>query len=209
MIFTKLLLSIALTTFSPFSAWADDTCAECKDKKMQGLPSVPNSAELSAISSVAASDRKPDFYDTTQEYCLKFGQQTANTVGYYLKTELQNAPYYSIEDYFQRAGCRVRGYGGDVKAPLLHMIVDYPESRHDFAEIVYIYYTKRRKNKDLWIKAINAKNTEGETLLDYIEFRLRSGTFHHESTLNAAKSIQKYICENGGVYSKYSDKKCP
>lgn len=198
MTFRKSLLGFLLSTLSASHSLADDTCLECKN-------TTPNVDVLVDSS----SSRKPDFDDTTQEYCLKFGQKNANTVGYYLKTELQNAPYYSIEDYFQRAGCRVRGYGGDVKAPLIHMVADYPESRHDFAEIVYIYYTKRRKSPDLWLKAVNAKNTEGETLLDYIELKIRSGRYSNEGTFNAAKSIQKFACEHGGVYSKYSDKQCP
>jgi len=164
---------------------------------------------LENTSSNATSSDKPDFLDTSNRYCMEFGQQSESTVIYYLKTELEKASYYSVEDYFQRAGCRIEGYGGDVKAPLLHMVVDYPESRQNFAEKVFAYYHKRRKSHDLWLKAINAKNTEGETLLDYLEFRLQSNAYLSEGTLSGAKSIRKYICENGGVYSKYSDKKCP
>jgi len=198
MTFRKSLLGFLLSTLIASHSLADDTCLECKN-------TTPNPDVLTN----SASGYKPDFDDTTWMYCSVFGQKTANTVGYYLKTELQNAPYYSIEDYFQRAGCRVEEYGGDVKAPLLHMVADYPVSRHDFAEIVYIYYTKRRKSPDLWLKAVNAKNTKGETLLDYIELKIRSGRYSVESVLNAAKSIQKFACEHGGVYSKYSDQKCP
>lgn len=203
--FSKLLLSVFLTTFVSFELWADDTCAECKNKNMEGMPKVPNSDVLNAIS----SNYKLTFEDTSNRYCMELGQQSESTVNYYLKTELEKASYYSVEDYFQRPGCRVAGYGGNVLAPLLHIVVDFPESRNKFAEKVYNYYHKRRKNPELWLKAINAKNTEGETLLDYIEFRVQSKAYHNEGTLNAVLSIQKYICENGGVYSKYSNKKCP
>ena len=201
MTLSKLCASFLLAMLMTSNALADDTCLNCN--------TTPNSAMLENTSSNATSSHKPDFEDTSNRYCVEFGQQSESTVNYYLKTELEKASYYSIEDYFQRAGCRIQGYGGDVKAPLLHMVVDYPESRQNFAEEVFNYYHKRRKSHDLWLKAINAKNTEGETLLDYLEFRLQSNAYRNEGTLSAAKSIRKYICENGGVYSKYADKKCP
>ena len=149
---------------------------------------------LENTSSNATSSYKPDFDDTTRKYCMEFGQQSESTVFYYLKTELEKATYYSVEDYFQRAGCRIEGYGGDV--PLLHMVVDYPSYRQNFAEKVFNYYHKRRKSHDLWLKAINAKNTKGQTLLDYLESQLQANAYRNEGTLNAAKSIGKYICEN-------------
>ena len=201
MTLSKLCVSFLLAILMTSNALADDTCLDCN--------TTPNSAMLENTSSNATSSHKPDFEDTSNRYCVEFGQQSESTVNYYLKTELEKASYYSIEDYFQRAGCRIEGYGGDVKAPLLHMVVDYPESRQRFAEMVFNYYHKRRKSHDLWLKAINAKNTKGQTLLDYLEFRLQSNAYLSEGTLSGAKSIRKYICENGGVYSKYADKKCP
>ena len=201
MTLSKLCVSFLLAILMTSNALADDTCLDCN--------TTPNSAMLENTSSNATSSHKPDFEDTSNRYCVEFGQQSESTVNYYLKTELEKATYYSVEDYFQRAGCRIEGYGGDVKAPLLHMVVDYPSYRQNFAEKVFNYYHKRRKSHDLWLKAINAKNTKGQTLLDYLESQLQANAYRNEGTLNAAKSIGKYICENGGVYSKYADKKCP
>jgi hypothetical protein len=59
--FSKLLLSLFLTTFVSSELWADDTCAECKNKNMEGMPKVPNSDVLNAISSTATSNYQARF----------------------------------------------------------------------------------------------------------------------------------------------------
>ena len=183
MTLSKLCVSFLLAILMTSNALADDTCLDCN--------TTPNSAMLENTSSNATSSHKPDFEDTSNRYCVEFGQQSESTVNYYLKTELENASYYSIEDYFQRAGCRIEGYGGDVKAPLLHMVVDYPESRQNFAEEVFNYYHKRRKSHDLWLKAINAKNTKGQTLLDYLESQLQANAYRNEGTFKCSKKYWK------------------
>jgi hypothetical protein len=205
-----LLSSLVLSTFTS-TIYAAENCEHCGPKKVQGMPEVIDSKLMNALAKVSpasTSETKRPFEDTAVYFCMKFGQIERNQVAGYLTREFEDAQY-SIDDYFQKPGCQTDGYSETVKSPMLHMVIDLPESRREFAEVVFKYYTIKRKNPELWLKAVNAKNTKGETLLDYIEDKISAHSFLNEGTQGAADGIREFICSHGGVYATHKEKKCP
>lgn len=55
---------------------------------------------------------------------------------------------------------------------------------------------------------VNAKNTNGETLLDYIETRKQEPNYARIMKDDLDKIIS-FACSHGAVYSAYPNKKCP
>ena len=60
----------------------------------------------------------------------------------------------------------------------------------------------------IFIDAVNAKNTAGMTLLDYIHFNLKKGVFATADSKIQVGKVRKCVCEHGGVYSKYPEQRC-
>jgi hypothetical protein len=122
--------------------------------------------------------------------------------------EMDNSAY-PTDDYLQKPLCQSEFYGSDIKSPMLQIMIDKPVTREGFTEVIYKYYTIKRKDESQWLKAVNAKNDKGETFLDYIESRIKSGYFSTSETLTAVTNVRNFICSKGAVYSLYKDKKCP
>ncbi|WP_343582803.1 hypothetical protein [Herbaspirillum sp.] len=171
-------------------------CRECG--------AVIGSAELA---SYAPSDTRAPFSSYQDGYCMKFTYIVRNQVAGFLK-ELEEETPYPIDDYFQTAGCRQKGWGGDVLSPMMHLIGDDPAGRVEFAEVIYKYYTIKRKDPQLWLAAVNARNTLGETVLDYLDHLVAIQSFYAPESKNAVAQITAFLCAKGGVYAKYG-KKCP
>jgi hypothetical protein len=56
---------------------------------------------------------------------------------------------------------------------------------------------------------INAKNTRGETYLDYIETMSERHLFTTPESMECVNKLVVFACKTGGVYSKYPAKTCP
>jgi hypothetical protein len=212
MVFRHFLLSGLLLSIFSAHAFADDVCIHCTDKKMQGLPDINNKL-LNVISKVAQPAPPPEdagkkipFSSYQDGYCMKFTYLVRNQVAGFTK-ELEESPF-PIDDYFQKSGCRQKSWGGDVLSPMLHLIADDPAGRVEFADVIYKYYTIKRKDQAAWLKAVNAKNTVGETVLDYLDHCVQIGNFFADESKAAVTQIINSLCAKGAVYSKYN-KKCP
>ena len=115
--------------------------------------------------------------------------------------------YYPVDDYFQIAGCKSTMTEGGVKSPMLHLTADAPCSRADYPKIVYEYYKYTREQPELWEKVVNAKNTSGETYLDYIETLTRNNEFTKNK--GCVDRLIAFVCETKvAIYSKYNNS-CP
>lgn len=158
------------------------------------------------INKKVSMDGVGSFEDSQLGYCIKYTQIEKNFVLSLLK-EMEASPY-SLEDYIQIPGCLNQGYSRAVKSPMLHLSADSPGKSGDAIEIIYKYYTMKRKQPELWLKAINAKNTEGETFLDYVEMLKRKNRYFGEETQNKIQHIITFACSKGAVYAVYKDKTC-
>ena len=91
---------------------------------------------------------------------------------------------------------------------MTHYIAENPESRGEFLYRIWLYYNKGRKQPELFVKVLNAKNTKGETILDYIESIRLKGYNKHPGLQEPIRKLISFICTNGGVYEAYKEKTC-
>jgi hypothetical protein len=96
-----------------------------------------------------------------------------------------------------------------VKSPLLHYIAEAPETREEFLDNIWLYYLYRKKQPDFFSVAVNATNTKGETLLDYLESLKQRGINSQEGQQEPLKNIIEFACAHGGIYALNKIKKCP
>lgn len=142
-------------------------------------------------------------------FCRTFTHIVRNQLGRFI-TDLEESTPFSIDDLLQQPGCEQEGYNSDrVKSPVLHLTADDPWLRIEFLQLFHKYYNVKRKNNDLWLAAVNAKNTEGETMLDYFEHQQSKWYKDSESYKKAAQEIIDFACSKGAVYVKYNYKRCP
>jgi len=147
---------------------------------------------------------KEDYRDI---FCHRFSQIDANLVGYTLK-EIE-ATTYSVEEILNAPTCQPEGYSAAVKSPMSHIIADDVSKRVGWLESFWLYYSKKRKDPSKFLDFINAKNTEGETLLDYLETMISRGEYPSEGSKASIVKIINSACSHGAIYSKYTNKKCP
>lgn len=167
-------------------------------------------AELATTESEDAQRQESDgskFTDYMEKYCLKFRQIPQQLIGIMIK-DMENTPY-KVDDYFLVPQCQPDGYSDAVKSPLLHIVADDPNAREKFLSNIFAYYSKKRKDPTPFIKALNAKNTKGETLLDYIESLRTNGINDSPEQMVVMSKIVQFACAHGASYSARSDKTCP
>jgi hypothetical protein len=152
----------------------------------------------------ADENSQEDYQDI---FCMKFSQIEGNSVGLTIK-EAEATPF-PVDDYFKKPACQPEGYSPSVKAPLAHIIADSPSKRVGFLESFWLYYSKKRKDPSRFFDFVNAKNTKGETLLDYIESMNKEGNYLSEGSQASIVKIISFACSHGAIYSVYPDKKCP
>ena len=140
-------------------------------------------------------------------FCKEFAQIEGNFVGFTIKE--MEATSYSVEDFFKTPACQPEGYSNIVKSPIAHIIADDPSKRVGFLDSIWLYYSKKRKDPSKFVDIVNAKNTEGETLLDYLESMRVKGKYTVEGSKASVAQIISVACSHGAIYSVYTDRKCP
>jgi len=154
----------------------------------------------------APAEEKMSKEDVQSMYCYKFDQIEKNSIALTLKAIEETS--YSVEEVLNTPLCQPANYSAAVKSPVSHVIADDPSKRVEFLDIFWLYYSKKRKDPAKFAEFVNAKNTEGETLLDYIETRMKEPIYARIMKENISKIIST-ACAHGAVYSFYADKKCP
>lgn len=140
-------------------------------------------------------------------YCMKFANIEWQSIASTIK-EMEATPY-PVDSYFLTASCQPAGYSEVVKSPISHIIADDPSKRENFLNIIWLYYSKKRNDPAKFVDMVNAKNTEGETLLDYIETMSRNGIYLSDGSKASVAKIISVACSHGAVYSAFPEKKCP
>lgn len=198
-----------LMLISMASLHAGENCVNCGPKEPVGLPS--NGKELSVLEKIAnkvqSSSDQAAQDDYMSKYCMKFKQIAQQGVGLMIK-EMEATPY-PVDEYFNSASCQPDGYSNAIKSPIIHIIADDPNAKEESLKNVWAYYSKKRKKPEIFTEALNSKNTKGETLLDYIETLQVKGITSHPDQQEPIRNIIKFVCEHGGKYSAYKNKKCP
>lgn len=182
-------------------------CVGCVPKVAYGSP-VTNNKGLENIVKVAKSTQtSDDFVHGLTAFCITF-EQLEGVYDFKKKlTEPMKKSSYSIDKYWQEAGCQLRRMGA-TESPIVHLVAENAVDRKEYLEALYKYYNNERKDRDLWLKAVNAKNTRGQTLLDYIEYMRKNNLFINEEK-PAVNELIVFLCDNGAVFSENKNIKCP
>ena len=70
-------------------------------------------------------------------------------------------------------------------------------------------YFKEKRYDGLFTRMLNAKNTQGHTSLDYVQYLLENRLYIRQEVPIIGEYIS-YLCSYGAVYSVYSGSKaCP
>lgn len=144
----------------------------------------------------------PPINQYAEKYCLIFSVIEKEFVGSTIR-HMEKEPY-PMEEILSIPVCWPEGYNPMVvKSPIGHIIADDPSKRVEFLKTFWLYYTKKRKQPELFMAVVNAKNTEGETLLDYIETQMQEPNYARIMKDDLAQIISD-ACSHGGVYSRYA-----
>lgn len=113
--------------------------------------------------------------------------------------------FNKVDNYFFMIECSPKGYNQNIgiKAPMIHLIADMPEKRHDYLEAIFDMYEYAGEGAKL-TQILNLKSTENETFLDYLFYeRKKFGPGMPQASEKAYEKVFKYACEKGGEFSKY------
>ena len=166
------------------------------------------SSAASASGQIGERREISDLEDHVNKYCNMFLQIPYGSIASTMK-EMETTQF-PLSVYFSSAVCQSERYSPNVRSPLLHIIVDNPNSREKFLEYIYKYFLLIKRQPGEFTKAVNATNTKGETLLDYIEtLKATKGTNYPEQLVVFQKFIRQ-VCSQGGRYVRYSsgDERC-
>ena len=163
--------------------------------------------EVKTISVVDVPTSGPgSFANMVELYCMKYALIEWQHIITILR-EMEATPY-PLDSYFQTAACQPDGYGDDVKSPIAHVVADDTCKREKFLNMMWLYYTKKRNDPTKFTEILNARNTRGETLLDYLESQ-RVRDKYNEELQESADKIIAFACSHGAKYSTYPNKTCP
>ncbi len=201
-IFNILFLSLLFTLTSSASFAKDcDTCTKPQ------VASEMSDADLEKLSEKLEAAGGASFETKLEAACTNFKQIEVHEVRGFID-DWSETPY-PIDAYFQHAVCITNKKKVGIKSPIMHLIADGPCDRGGFPQVIHKYYTVKRKNPELWKKAVNAKNTDGETLLDYLETLLRNDSYAKGEGVKCAIDVASFLCSTGAKYSKFaSEKSC-
>ena len=141
------------------------------------------------------------------DYCLQFEMIPKEMVTTLIKKMLTTP--ISPEQFLTEPVCLTGIYNENVRMPMLHFIAEDPITREDFLRLISLYYEKKAKQPEVFKRVVNAKNTKGDTLLDYLEILRLRNKYRFDTQKVALKNVIKILCDNGAVYATTKDKTCP
>jgi hypothetical protein len=183
----------------------DKDCVDCGLKEAPGAP-LSGNKNIDGIAKVITQEGTSFDYLLTS-YCMAFKQVRNNYQFKKQLTESMQATKYSIDAFWQKAGCIPNKIGG-TQSPIVHLAAENATDRLPFLLALYKYYSKERGDTGLWVKAINAKNSRGHTFLDYINY-LKETSQIRDGQKSAMNELIALVCSTGGVFSSQKNGSCP
>lgn len=194
-------LALILSTLISFHLFAEENCVHCPKRKVDGMPTPANIATIASV--VNKAELPADFDSKVNAWCSDYKNMPPQDT-LFLAKEIE-ASKYPFAEVIKHPNCEPSKIGGKNKITMLQLSVEQPIDRFQSLETMYKFCVKKLKNEKIFIDAVNALNTAGMTLLDYIEFVVGNGGSVLKESLD---KIKNFVCAHGGVYSKYKDKKC-
>ena len=180
-------------------------CVNCMPTDASGMPkNAPvDTMQNTASGGLSEDDRKLQI----RLYCIKFSQIPQEMVGATIR-DMEKTPIMP-EEFLAARLCQPSIYTDSIKSPMIHGVADDITKREEFLKNIWLYYSKKRKQPEIFDQIINSKNSLGETLLDYLETMRLRGLFDFDNEKAAYSKIFTLLCSRGAVYSIHKDKKCP
>lgn len=125
--------------------------------------------------------------------------------------EMEASPYAdSIKEFWTKPACQAPKKT-DITVPILFNTATDVFRSEKFPNVVHDYFVNNKKDPQMWLNAINTQTSDGLTFLDFMQYNIdRINNYSSKESMDAALRIVGYLCQNGGVYSKYKDiTKCP
>lgn len=191
-IYSFILLALFMT-LSTSLVFGEDTTIECSQGPFRDLDKISKASGIG-------------FDNYLETYCMKYTKITYNELGQMIR-DLKDTNY-PVDDFFMKAGCTPQAVGG-VKTPMIQLTGEAPCSRGEFPQRIFKYYNEKIKKPELWLKVVNALNTNGETYLDFLDTLETHGNFNTDETRACAKKLVEYACQTGAVYLKAANRSCP
>jgi hypothetical protein len=189
-----------------FSANAIDKkgCVGCNDQEVaSAITSEKKDGLTRTVQGPLSEDESFDEY--YKLYCMRFEQLSNNYAFKKDMLEHMRKSPYPVDRYWTEASCRPSRIGGTA-SPIIHLVAEEVGGRRQFIDLLYKYYQERKDN-NAWLDVVNAKNTIGFTILDYIDWLDKSKGFMDEER-DDMNDLIKFLCERGGKYSDAKHKKC-
>lgn len=140
-------------------------------------------------------------WEAIDHYCFEFFAAESHMFFGIIKDIEKSG--HSVDEFLQVPLCRMEEMPNYVGSPMLHVIADDPAKHERFLSTLMQYYTKKRNNPSGYIAVLNAVNTNGETLLDYINtLRIRGNVYGPKLGVFADKVVE-FACSTGGEYKRY------
>jgi hypothetical protein len=193
-------------------AYADGACQECSVRASKSLEGHLGGKAVEVLAAVGAAGSRASSKESYQwGFCRKF-EQAQDTVDVETIFEDMEASGYasSIKEFWTTPACHAP-LKNDTNVPILFNTASNTPKNENFPKVVHDYFVEEKNDPQAWLKAINTKTSDGLTFLDFMQYNLQRGYYDSvKESKDAAQRIVKYLCKNGGVYSKYQDSiKCP
>jgi hypothetical protein len=181
----------------------DRDCVDCGLKEAPGAPTSGNK-NIDGITRALSQDGTSfNYYITT--YCMTFTNVRNNFQFKKKIIEAMENSKFQAESYWQEAGCTPNKIGGTL-SPIIHLAAENATERLPYLKVLHEYYTKSNGSK-LWTTMINAKNSRGQTFLDYIMY-LRDTNQIIDEQKNAMNELIVFACSTGGIFSTNKVSSC-
>lgn len=209
MIRPSTILALCLVTLVLASnAYSADKNSDCVSCNTSSVPGLPNTRPIENLAKVTARSKfqSDDFQAYLQSYCMKFEQVTSpHSMKKEIIEPMRKTPY-SFEQYWTQAECRPVKIGATL-SPLIHLAADETFGRRVWLETLYKHLTDK-KELNIWNNIVNAKNTRGQTVLDYIAYIRRDKQYRDEE-VEDVNALLKFLCEKGATFAVEKTLKCP
>lgn len=187
-------------------------CYTCSPEYVPGMPVEGDKTlgEIVRINYALLKGNDIRFMNDLDNYCRDFkavGPRSHVTLKRKLMAEMEKTIVNGdVTSYFIEAGCNP-GAIAQTKSPIAHLASEVPEAYMNQIEAVRKYFVEINK-PEAYTKMLNAKNTQGHTTLDYVEWLLENRKYDADDKAYLDK-YRGYLCSHGAIYSVYkSSKSC-
>ncbi len=185
-------------------------CVSCTPEFALGNP-IEGNRTIKNISAVAGlqdlSDEEYKFQSHSFIYCGTL-TQIGNERDFKRKIIVPmtaESPDGNMDKFWLGSHCESR-YQTDTRSPIAHVAAENSTDRLVYMVALHKIYADKN-DLATFTKIINAKNSRGQTTLDYISFMVSNKNLLKIEEPGLNKFV-KFLCDNGAVYST-EKRKCP